>query len=53
MVFAQLSLHHLEELLEFLSSVPDITGQPALQSVLISWCNSQHLFFGKYDVKIR
>ncbi|XP_064632245.1 importin-9-like [Lineus longissimus] len=52
MVFAQLVHHHLEGLLNFLCSVPDPSGKPALEFVLNEWLAKQHLFFGSYEGKV-
>ena len=43
----------MEAVLEFLSSVPDPTGKPALQFVVSEWCSKHYLFYGSYDQKIR
>ncbi|XP_071133365.1 importin-9-like [Mytilus edulis] len=51
-VFAQLINTQIEAVLEFLTSVPDPMGKPALQFVLREWCSRQHLFFGSYEKKV-
>lgn len=38
-VFAHLSMSQLELVLSFLSQVPDPLGRPALEFVLIEWCD--------------
>lgn len=38
-VFAHLSMSQLELVLSFLSQVPDPSGRPALEFVLIEWCD--------------
>ena len=52
-VFAQLIHTQLEAVLEFLYSVPDPQGKPALEFVLAEWCSKQHLFYGAYEGKVR
>ena len=52
MVFAQLVNTQIEAVLEFLTSVPDPMGKPALEFVLREWCSRQHLFFGSYERKV-
>jgi hypothetical protein len=52
-VFAHLINYDLPTILDFLSSLPAPTGnQSALEFVLRSWFNRQHLFFGIYEKKI-
>ena len=51
-VFAQLINTQIEAVLEFLTSVPDPMGKPALDFVLREWCSRQHLFFGAYERKV-
>lgn len=53
MVFARLINNQMDAVLDFLSSVPGPTGKSALEFVLVEWCSRQHLFFGKYERKIR
>ena len=38
-VFAHLSMTQLELVLSFLSQVPDPSGRPALEFVLLEWCD--------------
>ncbi|XP_066283922.1 importin-9-like isoform X1 [Branchiostoma lanceolatum] len=52
MVFAHLMHTRLEDLLEFLCSVPGPTGNTALEFVLSEWCEKQHLFYGAYEGKV-
>lgn len=42
----------MHAVLDFLSSVPDPTGKPALHFVLTEWCSKQHLFYGAYESKV-
>ncbi|XP_065901189.1 importin-9-like isoform X2 [Dysidea avara] len=43
---------HLEEVITFLSGIPDITGNSSLQFVLTQWCHAHHDFMGQYDIKL-
>ena len=52
MIFANLMHNQMEAVLEFLTSVPDPMGKPALQFVLAEWCARQHLFYGAYERKV-
>lgn len=53
MVFAHLINHHLQTVLDFLSSLPGPTGsQSALEFVLNQWLTRQHLFYGAYESKV-
>lgn len=52
MVFAQLVIHRVEALLDFLTMTPGPDGSPALKFVLTNWCSRQQLFFGSYDTKV-
>ncbi|KAL3853056.1 hypothetical protein ACJMK2_016638 [Sinanodonta woodiana] len=52
MVFAHLMHDQIEAVLDFLTSVPDPTGKPALEFVLDEWCSRQHLFYGAYERKV-
>eukprot|EP00094_Tigriopus_californicus_P002531 TCALIF_02446-PA protein Name:"Similar to Ipo9 Importin-9 (Mus musculus)" AED:0.08 eAED:0.08 QI:0/0.33/0.2/0.9/1/1/10/0/889 len=38
--------------LNFLSSVPGPTGEPALNFVLAEWVSRQHIFYGDYENKV-
>ena len=53
LVFAHLMHSQMEAVLEFLCSVPDPMGKPALEFVLTEWCSKQHLFYGSYEGKVR
>ena len=53
LVFAQLFSSRTTETLDFLSSVPDPTGKPALHFVLSEWCAKHYLFYGSYEQKVR
>ncbi|XP_071784308.1 importin-9-like [Asterias amurensis] len=52
MVFAHLMHSCMEDVLEFLSSVPGPTGKPALEFVLTDWVTRQNMFYGAYDSKV-
>ncbi|ELT91403.1 hypothetical protein CAPTEDRAFT_225381 [Capitella teleta] len=52
LVFAHLMHSQMHAVLDFLSSVPDPTGKPALHFVLTEWCSKQHLFYGAYESKV-
>ena len=52
MIFANLMHNEMEAVLEFLTSVPDPMGKPALEFVLTEWCARQHLFYGAYERKV-
>ncbi|XP_060587837.1 importin-9-like [Ruditapes philippinarum] len=51
-IFARLMYDQMEAVLEFLTSVPDPMGKPALEFVLKEWCARQHLFYGAYERKV-
>ena len=51
-IFARLMHDQMEAVLEFLTSVPDPMGKPALEFVLKEWCARQHLFYGAYERKV-
>ncbi|XP_018022824.1 importin-9 [Hyalella azteca] len=51
-VFAQLVHRQLEDVLDFLSSVPGPEGDSALSFVLTLWCAKQHAFYGGYERKV-
>ena len=51
--FLHLMNTQLQMTLDFLSSVPDPTGKPALEYVIKIWCARQPEFFGVYDSKVR
>jgi len=52
MIFARLMHDQIEAVLEFLTSVPDPMGKPALEFVLKEWCARQHSFYGAYERKV-
>ncbi|KAF2359254.1 Exportin-1/Importin-beta-like [Trinorchestia longiramus] len=51
-VFGQLVHSQLEDVLNFLSSVPGPEGDSALSFVLTLWCTKQHSFYGSYERKV-
>uniref|UniRef100_A0A336MGN8 CSON015154 protein n=1 Tax=Culicoides sonorensis TaxID=179676 RepID=A0A336MGN8_CULSO len=52
MTFAHLILIQMDAVLNFLSTVPGPTGEPAMNFVLTNWLNRQHLFYGQYERKV-
>lgn len=52
MIFARLMHNQMEAVLEFLTSVPDPMGKPALEFVLKEWCARQHSIYGAYERKV-
>ena len=52
MIYARLMHDQMEAVLEFLTSVPDPMGKPALEFVLKEWCSKQHVFYGAYERKV-
>lgn len=52
MTFAHLVVTQMEAVLNFLSTVPGPTGDPAIQFVLSHWLSRQHLFYGAYERKV-
>lgn len=52
MTFAHLVVTQMEAVLNFLSTVPGPTGEPAIQFVLTHWLTRQHLFYGSYERKV-
>lgn len=52
MVFAYLILTQLEAVLNFLSTVPGPTGEPALTFVITVWLSKQTSFFGLFERKL-
>lgn len=52
MTFAHLFVTQMEAVLNFLSTVPGPTGEPAIQYVFAQWLSRQHLFYGTYERKI-
>uniref|UniRef100_A0A1A9WEJ2 Importin N-terminal domain-containing protein n=1 Tax=Glossina brevipalpis TaxID=37001 RepID=A0A1A9WEJ2_9MUSC len=51
-VFAHLFLTQTEAVLNFLSTVPGPTGEPAMQFVFNNWLSKQTSFFGAYERKV-
>lgn len=51
-IFAHLVITQMEAVLNFLSTVPGPTGEPAIQFVLSIWLSRQHMFYGTYERKI-
>lgn len=52
MIFAHLFLIQLDAVMNFLSSVPGPTGEPAMNYVFNNWLSRQHMFFGTYERKV-
>lgn len=52
MTFAHLVVTQMEAVLNFLSTVPGPTGEPAIQFVLTHWLTRQHMFYGTYERKV-
>ena len=50
--FAHLFVTQMEAVLNFLSTVPGPTGEPAMQYVFSRWLSVQHLFYGNYERKV-
>lgn len=50
--FAHLIITQMDAVLNFLSTVPGPTGEPAIQFVLSTWLSRQHMFYGTYERKI-
>lgn len=50
--FAHLILIQMDAVLNFLSTVPGPTGEPAMQFVFSNWLSRQHLFYGTYERKV-
>lgn len=51
-VFAHLFLTQMDAVLNFLSTVPGPTGEPAMQFVFNNWLSKQTSFFGTYERKV-
>ncbi|XP_030375872.1 importin-9 [Scaptodrosophila lebanonensis] len=51
-IFAHLFLTQMDAVLNFLSTVPGPTGEPATQFVLNNWLSRQTCFFGAYERKV-
>lgn len=52
MTFAHLFVTQMEAVLNFLSTVPGPTGEPAIKYVFTHWLTRQHLFYGLYERKV-
>lgn len=52
MTFAHLFVTQMEAVLNFLSTVPGPTGEPAIQFVFSNWLSRQNLFYGLYERKV-
>lgn len=52
MTFAHLFVTQMEAVLNFLSTVPGPTGEPAIQYVFSNWLTRQHMFYGTYERKV-
>lgn len=52
MIFGHLFLIQMEAVMNFLSSVPGPTGEPAMNFVFTNWLSRQHLFYGGYERKV-
>lgn len=52
MTFAHLVVTQMEAVLNFLTTVPGPTGEPAIQFVLTNWLTRQHSFYGTYERKV-
>jgi hypothetical protein len=52
MIFAHLILIQMDAVLNFLSTVPGPTGEPAMNFVFASWLTRQNLFYGSYERRV-
>ncbi|XP_055623927.1 importin-9 isoform X2 [Toxorhynchites rutilus septentrionalis] len=52
MIFAHLIMVQIDAVLNFLSTVPGPTGEPAMTFVFANWLSRQHLFYGSYERKV-
>ncbi|XP_058460644.1 importin-9 isoform X2 [Malaya genurostris] len=52
MIFAHLILVQMDAVLNFLSTVPGPTGEPAMTFVFVNWLSRQHMFYGSYERKV-
>ncbi|XP_053686343.1 importin-9-like [Sabethes cyaneus] len=52
MIFAHLILVQMDAVLNFLSTVPGPTGEPAMTFVFLNWLTRQHMFYGSYERKV-
>ena len=51
-VFAHLFLTQMDAVMNFLSTVPGPSGEPAMQFVFHHWLNKQDMFYGNYERKV-
>ncbi|XP_055384402.1 importin-9 [Condylostylus longicornis] len=51
-IFAHLFLTQMDAVLNFLTTVPGPTGEPAIHFVISNWLAKQNLFFGSYERKV-
>uniref|UniRef100_A0A034VML9 Importin-9 n=1 Tax=Bactrocera dorsalis TaxID=27457 RepID=A0A034VML9_BACDO len=51
-IFAHLFLTQMDAVLNFLSTVPGPTGEPAMQFVFSNWLSKQTSFFGNFERKV-
>lgn len=52
MIFAHLILVQMDPVLNFLSTVPGPSGEPAMSFVFVNWLSRQHMFYGSYERKV-
>lgn len=52
MIFAHLILVQMDAVLNFLSTVPGPTGEPAMTFVFANWLSRQHMFYGSYERRV-
>lgn len=52
MIFAYLFITQIDAILNFLTTVPGPTGEPAIQFVFSQWLNNQNLFYGRFERKL-
>ncbi|KAL7010710.1 hypothetical protein ACKWTF_016847 [Chironomus riparius] len=52
MIFAHLFLIQIDAVMNFLSSIPGPSGEPAMNFVFSNWLSRQHLFYGTYERKV-
>lgn len=50
--FAHLIITQMDAVLNFLTTVPGPSGEPAIKFVLSTWLSRQHMFYGTYERKI-
>ncbi|XP_039450707.1 importin-9-like isoform X2 [Culex pipiens pallens] len=51
-IFAHLIIVQMDAVLNFLSTVPGPTGEPAMSFVFANWLSRQHMFYGAYERKV-